>query len=241
MKRILLALVMMCFQIASGVFIQLGDDINGEAFGDKSGFSVSLSADGTIIAIGALYNDKNGHVRLYELDGSSWNQLGGDIDGEAESDLSGYSVSLSANGSVVAIGARENDGSGRASGHVRICQWDGSSWNQLGGDIDGEAQDDYSGSSVSLSADGSIVAIGAPHNDGNGDYCGHVRLYEWDGSSWNQLGDDIDGEAKDDYFGSSVSLSSDGSVVAVGAPFNDGNDYGCGHVRLYEWDGSSWN
>ena len=37
---------------------------------------------------------------------------------------------------------------------------------QLGADIDGEAADDYSGQSVSLSADGSVVAIGATANDG---------------------------------------------------------------------------
>ena len=42
------------------------------------------------------------------------------------------------------------------------------SWVQLGEDIDGEAVDDYSGWSVSLSADGTIVAIGARYNDGNG-------------------------------------------------------------------------
>jgi hypothetical protein len=38
---------------------------------------------------------------------------------------------------------------------------------QLGTDIDGEATNDESGSSVSLSADGSTVAIGAPYNGGN--------------------------------------------------------------------------
>ena len=37
----------------------------------------------------------------------------------------------------------------------------GSSWNQQGADIDGEAASDYSGWLVSLSADGSVVAIGA--------------------------------------------------------------------------------
>jgi hypothetical protein len=33
-----------------------------------------------------------------------------------------------------------------------------------------------SGYSVSLSADGSIVAIGAPWNDGSGNWSGHVRV-----------------------------------------------------------------
>ena len=47
----------------------------------------------------------------------------------------------------------------------------------------------------------------------------------------NQLGADIDGEAANDSSGESVSLSSDGSRVAIGAPGNDGND--SGHVRIY--------
>ena len=71
--------------------------------------------------------------------------------------------------------------------------------DQLGSDIDGEAANDNSGSSVSLSADGSIIAISAEDNDGIGDGSGHVRVYEWDGSAWQQKGDDIDGEAAGDY------------------------------------------
>ena len=80
-------------------------------------------------------------------------------------------------------------------------------WIQLGSDIDGESLSDYSGSSVSLSNDGSIVAIGAPNNDGNGSNSGQTRVYQWDStsSSWNQLGSDIDGEAADDYSGFSIS------------------------------------
>ena len=52
--------------------------------------------------------------------------------------------------------------------------------------VDGEASNDNSGYSVSLSSDGLIVAIGAPYNDGNGTNSGHVRVYEWDGNIWNQ-------------------------------------------------------
>ena len=61
------------------------------------------------------------------------------------------------------------------------------------------------------------MAIGAPLNDGNGSNSGHTRLYEWDGTSWVQLGADIDGEAAGDQSGYSVSLSADGSRVAIGA------------------------
>ena len=221
---------------------QLGADINGEAASDASGHSVSLSSDGTIVAIGAYGNGgSSGHVRVYQYSGSSWTKIGDDIDGEAAYDYSGYSVSLSSDGTIVAIGARYNDGNGSDSGHVRVYEYSGSSWSQLGADINGDSSGDYSGYSVSLSSDGTIVAIGAPDNDGNGSNSGHVRVYEYSGSSWSQLGADIDGEASGDYSGRSVSLSSDGTIVAVGAPYNDGNGSNSGHVRVYQYSDSSWS
>ena len=72
------------------------------------------------------------------------------------------------------------------------------SWSQLGTDIDGEAAGDNSGYSVSLSSDGTKVAIGATGNDATGSNSGHVRVYEYSSSSWSQLGADIDGEAAGD-------------------------------------------
>ena len=70
--------------------------------------------------------------------------LGSDIDGEAASDYSGYSVSIDSDGSHVAIGAYFNDGNGSNAGHVRIYSWDGSAWSKVGNDIDGEAAYDLS-------------------------------------------------------------------------------------------------
>ena len=97
------------------------------------------------------------------------------------------------------------------------------SWTQLGLDISGETAYDYSGHSVSLSSDGKTLAIGATDNDGNGNASGHVRVYNYNGTAWSQLGSDIDGETENDQSGWSVSLSSDGNTVAIGAYGNDGN------------------
>ena len=113
-------------------------------------------------------------------------------------------------------------------------------WNiyaVIGADIDGEAADDWSGYSVSLSSDGTTVAIGAPYNDANGSDSGHVRIYAWNSttSAWEQQGADIDGEAAGDWSGNSVSLSSDGTTVAIGATFNFDNGSDSGHVRIYWW------
>ena len=90
----------------------------------------------------------------------------------------------------------------------------------MGSDIDGESAGDISGRSVSMNSDGSRVAIGATSNDGNGNQdAGHVRVYEYN-SSWTQMGSDIDGESAGDRLGLSVSMNSDGSRVAIGAPYN---------------------
>ena len=70
-------------------------------------------------------------------------QLGADIDGEAGSDNSGWSVSMNSTGDRVAIGANRNDGTATDAGHVRIYEYASGSWSQLGSDIDGEAANDY--------------------------------------------------------------------------------------------------
>ncbi|KAH8053105.1 hypothetical protein JL722_9771 [Aureococcus anophagefferens] len=204
---------------------QRGDDIDGEAAGDESGISVSLSADGTALAVGAVYNDgagsSAGHARVFawDSDDETWKQRGDDIDGEAADDRSGYSVSLSADGTTLAVGAPYNDGAGSSAGHARVFAWDpvDDTWIQRGDDIDGEAAGDESGWSVSLSADGATLAVGASGNDGAGSSAGHARVFAWDSDddTWIQRGDDIDGEAADDWSGYSVSLSADGTTLAA--------------------------
>ena len=92
-----------------------------------------------------------------------------------------------------------------------------------------------------MSSDGNTIAIGATFNDVAGVNAGHVRIYEWSGSTWNQKGLDIDGEATGDQSGRSVSMSSDGNTIAIGAPYNDGASANAGHVRVYEWSGSVWD
>jgi hypothetical protein len=124
---------MRVFSLASGnnfgtdTWNQIGQDIIGEADGDDFGSFVSISEDGKTIAVSANYSDGNdrvdsGHVRIYCLveDDTSWIQIGQDIDGEAAYDWSGWSESLSASGSTVAIGAVGNDNNGAASGQVTV-------------------------------------------------------------------------------------------------------------------------
>ena len=230
---------------ANSTWIQVGSDINGEAAEEYSGFSVSLSSDGTTVAISAPYNDGAGGikadvglVRVYQLIGVTWTKLGADIQGESAYDYSGKSVSLSSDGSTVAIGSEDNNDD---AGHVRVYQLiDGTNWTQVGLDIDGGAAGDESGASVSLSGNGSRVVIGSPRNDDAGDRAGQVRFFDWNGANWTQAGDDINGEAAGDLSGYSVSLSTDGFSVAIGAPYNDDGGADAGQIRVYKWDSANW-
>jgi len=228
------------YENISGTWTQIGVDIDGEATGNGSGYSVSLSADGSIVAIGAPFNEgvnglSSGHVRIYENVSGTWTQIGADIDGEAINDLSGYSVSLGADGSIVAIAARFNDGNGTNSGHVRVFENISGVWTQIGADIDGETSNDESGWSLDINTDGNIVAIGSIENDGNGNISGHVRIFKNQSSTWSQIGTDIDGEISPDQSGYSVSLNSDGSIIAIGAVLNSGTfGFASGHVRVFD-------
>ena len=107
---------------------------------------------------------------------------------------------------------------------------------QLGQNITGEGIGDNFGASVSLSDDAKTLAVGADYNSGrNGNNSGHVRVYRYydSNSSWTQIGEDIDGEAAEDYSGwATLSLSADGKTVAIGSSKNDDNGADSGHVKV---------
>ncbi len=230
------------YELKGSSWMQLGGDIHGEAAGDFSGNSVSLSADGKRVAIGApaFLSGQAGYVQVYEYNGHAWIQLGANIDGAASGDQNGWAVSLSADGQRVAIGApTHKDENGNATGQVRVYQYNGKHWSQIGANMDGEATDDNSGWSVSLSANGQRVAIGAPGSS-NRPSTNQVQVYEYNGSNWVQLGSDIEGKEEREQFGLSISLSSDGNRVAIGAPFSSANGFQTGRVEVYEYNGSNW-
>src|SRR6186713_2927101 len=85
--------------------------------------------------------------------------------------------------------------------------------SKIGADIDGEASGDNSGAAVSISANGTILAIGAPFSAGGGMGRGHVRVFEKSGSSWIQKGSNLDGTTDNEAFGHSVSLDSAGTTL----------------------------
>ena len=229
------------YQHNGSSWVQLGQDIVGDSSNENSGSSVELNSSGNIIAIGSQsYVGSDGRVRVFEFDGTSWTQRGQTINAEGPEDLA-EKVSLNADGDVLAIGASGNNGIGVNSGHTRIFEFNGSAWVQMGQDIDGENAGDSSGSEINLSADGQTIAIGAPFSDFGAMNTGHTSVFQFDGNSWIQLGQNIIGEAANDLSGSAVKLNDSGDILAVGAFGNDGNGSFSGHVRVYQFDDVNWN
>ena len=227
------------FKYANSTWTKLGQTIAGEAPGDWSGVSVGLSSDGTIVAIGAMHNNgvtgsQSGQARVYKYANSTWTQLGQDIDGEAAADMSGWSIAINDDGTVIAIGApRNTTGVTTYNGQVRVYKYANSTWTKLGQDIDGRAIWALSGNAVSLSSDGYTVAIGASYANGLGGetYRGYACVYKYNGTTWTMIGSYIEGQAANDQFGTSISINSDGSIVAIGTPYNTGNN---GRVQVYK-------
>jgi Flp pilus assembly pilin Flp len=229
------------YENIGGIWIQIGQDIAGEAVDDRSGWSLAISADGGIVAIGSdLNNSWRGQVEVYENIGGTWTQIGEDIEGENFQDISATSISLSNDGSIIAIGAPRSDGTANNSGHVRVFENSGGSWIQIGQDIDGVQEQGRLGNSVALNGEGNIVAIGASQNDENGTNTGEVKIYENQNGTWTQLGGDINGEVEFEDSGSEVALSEDGNIVAISSPSSNANGLHSGHVRIFEYLGGAW-
>ena len=142
----------------------------------------------------------------------------------------------------MAIGADWNDGAASSAGHVRIYKNIGGTWTQLGSDIDGAGWSSYFGHDLALSSDGSIVAIGGWGNDSNSlSSNGYAQVYEYDNTSdsWTQVGSTIYGTWAT-RSGTSLSLNSDGTILAIGAPYYDppgeSSFSNSGQIRVFERD-----
>ena len=158
---------------------------------------------------------------------------------------------MSEDGQRFAVGELTYDGAAGADTDVgRTTVWEFSSgvWVQMGSDLVGEADGDNFGEAVALSPDGNWLAVGAPLNSGGAFQSGHVRVFEYAGSSWQQRGGDIDGTISGGYFGQRLSLSDFGDTggtvrLIVGAPREthySRSEHGAAYVYEYNSGSNSW-
>merc|ERR1740139_1574464 len=133
-----------------------------------------------------------------------WIQIGNLLEGDNKDDEMGWTISTSVGGKYVAVGVPAPDAYRltNPSGLVRVFKLN--------------KKNNY-GVSLDQSSNGKIVAVGAWYGDGKKKNSGHVRVFKLEKRKWVQLGDDLDGENKDDFFGNSVSLSGNGKRIVISA------------------------
>jgi len=166
--------------------------------------------------------------------GSS-SQIGSNIFGLSPGDQFGSPISMSADGNMVAISARNSDANGVLSGQVRIFENIAGNWIQKGSNLDGRLSGDRYGVSLALNADGSVITIGTPNADNaSGENAGMASVYVYDGNDWVQIGSDLLGSEPSDFFGHYLSINDSGTIIAVGSIG------GSGRVRVYENNGGNW-
>lgn len=169
------------YQNVAGNWTQLGQVIYGTGPNHKSGYSTSLSSDGNTVAIGAINANVSGTARIFENIGGTWTQIGQDINAEGTADANGNALSLSSDGTILAVAASINEGSGPYAGHVRIFKNVSNSWVQMGTDIDAEEAYDQFGSDVALSASGSELIVGAAAATTGNFKKGYAKVYDLSG------------------------------------------------------------
>jgi len=265
---------------------------------DVFGLAVSLSADGNILAVGAEGEDSNatgingnqtnnaasntGAVYIFTRNGIVWTQeayiKASNTSTAGLLGLFGDTVSLSAGGSTLAVGARaENSnatgingdqagGVAFSSGAVYIFTRSNTIWTQEAYIKASNAEaGDFFGNVISLSQDGNTLAVGALGEDSNatgvnGDSSnnglnasGAVYIFSRSGTVWTEEAylKSFESDAND-FFGGFLSLSADGNTLAVAAQREDSNATGIngdlanngagdsGAVYIFRRQGSLW-
>jgi FG-GAP repeat len=208
------------------------------------GFGLSASVSGDVAIVGAMgdsnygYPFDSGSAYIYRWDGLRWMEeqklLTLDIGVRGR-----FGVSVSVFGSVAVVGAFFDDENGARSGSAYVFRWDGLVWTEEQKLLasDGAAHDQF-GFSVSVS--GNVAVVGARYDDNeNGESSGSAYVFRWDGSTWVEEQKLLpSGAAAWDFFGESVSVSSD--VAVVGARIGDGNVLDSGSAHVFRWNGSVW-
>ena len=221
---------------------RLVKSLDGEAEGALFGASVSLSEDGSTLVVGAPYFNENddltrsGRVYVYQqLSETEWKQVGGPMSGDSANNLFGWSVSLTADNQLVAVGAPRLEGSSD-SGYVQMYSLVSQSWTPYGARLGLGVPGDRFGFSVSSSggSDGMPyrIAIGAPGMNTNGDGSGLASVYEYSENGWAQTGDDLIGQSEGDNLGYAVSLTKNGSRLVVGIPNKKLDGIPVGQLRV---------
>jgi len=157
-------------------------------------------------------------------------------------DQFGYSVSINSDATYVIVGARQEDGGSgdplSDAGAVYVYVRSGSTWSQQAKLVASDAGSPDYFAAVSINSDGDYAIIGA-YNETSG--AGAAYIFTRSGSTWTQQAKLTASDAEsNDFFGTSVSINSDGTYAIIGATYEDTGGTNAGAAYVFTRSGSTW-
>ena len=198
-----------------------------------------ISADGTKMVtatLGANFNFPT--LRIYDFQNNGW-VLDENIDLTNDfnpNDGAGNAVAMSDDKTTIALGVSGYDGfstTNKDTGLVRLYEVINGSWVQKGDDIIGNNIFTGFGSSVSISGDGNLVAVGADR--GAYDDRGYFEVYKFDNGAWAKIHQTYWGSEGFESFGTDIKITRNGQFVAVSGDWGSNG----GVVRVYGISGNT--
>ncbi len=220
------------------------------------GVDVALDSSGSTLAVGSEWgrsgDNATGLAHIYVRSGTTWNEQ--QILSASNADSSdgfGLALALSGDGNTLAVGAPneesaargingdQSDNSADHAGAVYMFNRIASSWTQQAYiKASNAGEGDYFGNELSLSGDGTLLAVGVPRESSSSEVSQFSDSLSWSGTtyvfqltdtSWSQIDFlKASNAEQSDQFGASISFNFDGSLLAVGAPGEDGRAHGLG-------------
>jgi hypothetical protein len=201
-------------------------------------YDLCITADDSTLFVSELgYNNWQGIIRIFNKVGGTWvydSDITSPNPPQASESRFGTSIDVTAAGDRLVVGSYRRDNLKTADGIVHVYEKSGGTWTVIQEiSSPGNKNFGYFGRDVSVSADGSILIVGAIEESTNG----VVRVFQWNGSSYTH----IQGIANPDTtisgtFGDSTEVSADGTKLFIGAE----NHINYGTVYYYQWNGSSF-
>ena len=229
-------------------FVTIGQPIKGTEYYARLGNAISISEDGTRLAVASRSKDTNyyeGLVDLYDYNETTdeWTMVGPSISLDGVVESIDVDLELSGDGSTVIVGTVINDdGPNSYSCEARVYKEVDGQFMALGDTFQGEESiGDNNDVSVSINYDGTRVAVAFSLDNGGKSDNGVTRVYDLVNMQWVQVGNSINGENAFDLSGYRVALSSDGTTVAISSPYHSTANGGtAGSVHIYRFISNAW-
>jgi len=219
--------------------------LTGEHPIDYFGKSVATSNDGTILMVGASADDVIGSpITLIDV-GSAFIYTGNlangwvlkqRLTGDSAADQFGTSVAMSTSGDILIMGGFQDNDGGTLAGAANIYTGNATNGWQLRQKLLGDSENDNFGTSVAASADGNIIMMGGIGDDDGASNAGAAMVYTGNATNGWQLRQKLLGDSVNDYFGTSVAMNEDGSVLIMGGTSDDDGGINAGAALIYTGD-----